>query len=55
MFKQNYFSGTAELAAAVFYFAASLFPSGRENTCPESTGDPVTAEVESPPQPMLEK
>lgn len=46
---------TAELAAVDFYFAASLFLSGRGNTCPESIGDHVTAAVESPPLPVLEK
>lgn len=40
---------TAELAAVDFCFAGSLFLSGRGNTCPESTGDHVTAGVESPP------
>lgn len=63
MLKQNFSYGlctytepdTAELAALVFYFAVSLFPSGRGDTCPESIGGHVAAEVESPPQPMLEK
>lgn len=39
----------AELAAVDLCFAGSLFLSGRGNTCPESTGDHVTAGVESPP------
>lgn len=38
---------TAELAVD-FYFAASLFLSGRGKTCPESIGDNAIAGVESP-------